>query len=190
MAQTRDRIIICERCFSIPQIIILSEKNIKLYCNNCNKTIIKDYSYFDKFLNKNIDDKLFHLENCNYNKEHQIKASIYCFNCSKYLCDECIKIHDLCVQVTKHINTSQKIKYQYFCQKHKEYPLDRYCTVCNEYLCANCNHNLFRRKTELKFVRNKDLNSSSHQEEHKEKIYQFEYDNYKYKKIIKKVKKI
>ena len=185
MAQTRDRIIICERCFSIPQIIILSEKNIQLYCNNCNKTIIKDYSYFDKFLNKNIDEKLFDLENCNYNKDHQTKASIYCFKCSKNLCDECIKIHDSYIQGTKHITISQKIKHQYFCENkgHEEFPLDRYCTKCNIYLCSHCNHNHNPPRTA-----NLENDRLDYSLEDKENLYIFENNNENNNNFIKEIK--
>ena len=169
-----------------PNYKILSENKIQLFCNNCKETKIKDYSYFDKFINKNIDEKLFDLENCNYNKEHQTKASIYCFNCSKYLCNECIKIHDLYIQGKKHITTTQKIKYQYFCQKHADFPLDRYCTECEVYLCPHCNHSLYRRPTFI--PGNKDLNFSLMQEEHKDKLYVFDDENDNNEKIRKMIK--
>ena len=185
MAQTRDRIIICERCFSIPHIIILSEKNIQLDWNNCNKTIIKDYSYFDKFLNKNIDEKLFDLEKCNYNKDHQTKASIYCFKCSKNLCNECIKIHDSYIQGTKHITISQKIKHQYFCENkgHEEFPLDRYCTKCNIYLCSHCNHNHNPPRTA-----NLENDRLDYSLEDKENLYIFENNNENNNNFIKEIK--
>ena len=168
MAQNNDRIIICEKCFNIPQIIILNAKNIQLFCNNCNETIIKDYHYFDKFLNKNKEEKLFDLEKCNFNKDHQTKAIIYCFKCSKNLCNECIKIHDSYMQGTDHITLPQKIKHQYFCQdnEHKEFPLDRYCTECNNYLCSHCKHN-----------------------HDKKNLYIFEDNNKNNKDIIKEIKK-
>ena len=185
MAQKSNRIIICETCFSIPQIVILSEKNIQIYCNNCKETIIKDYSYFDKFLNKKIDEKLFGLEKCNYNKDHQTKASIYCFKCSKNLCNECIKIHDSYLEGTKHITISQKIKHQYFCQNegHEEFPLDRYCIECKRYFCTHCNHN--HNSSNSINLESKSLGSQLQDEKN---IYIFEDNNKKNKYIIKEIK--
>ena len=144
MSGNKCNIVVCEKCYNIPKITLLNKANIQLYCNKCNETIIKDYSYFEKFLKKNekINDKIFDLPKCNYNNDHQSKSNLYCFQCSKYLCNECINIHEVSTRGKNHLTIKQNIYHQYYCPKngHEEYLLDRYCTQCNVYLCPLCKH--------------------------------------------------
>lgn len=46
---------------------------------------------------------------CTYNKNHETKSTIYCFQCSKYLCEECINIHKISFEEKNHIFIKQYI---------------------------------------------------------------------------------
>ena len=135
------RIVICEKCYNIPKIIFLNKNKVSLECQNCKESQIKDISYFDKFIDKNIEnEKLFDLQKCNYRENHEADSILYCFQCSRYLCKECLIIHNMTAIGIKHTTIKQKISNQYYCPKegHEEYILDRYCTKCNIYLCSKC----------------------------------------------------
>ena len=135
------RIVVCEKCYNIPKIIFLNKNKVSLECQNCKESQIKDISYFNKFIDKNIEnEKLFDLPQCNYRENHEAESILYCFQCSKYLCKECLNIHNMNAIGIKHTTIKQKISNQYYCPKegHEEYILDRYCTKCNIYLCSKC----------------------------------------------------
>ena len=135
------RIVICEKCYNIQKIIFLNKNKVSLECQDCKESQIKDISYFDKFLNKNIENEnLFDLPQCDYKENHEAESVLYCFQCSRYLCKECLNIHNMSAFGIKHTTIKQKITNQYYCQKegHEEYILDRYCTKCNIYLCSKC----------------------------------------------------
>ena len=135
------RIVICEKCYNIPKIIFLNKNKVSIECQNCKESQIKDISYFDKFLNKNIEnEKLFDLPQCNFRENHEAESILYCFQCSRFLCIECLNIHNMSNIGIKHTTIKQKITNQYYCPKegHEEYILDRYCTKCNIYLCSKC----------------------------------------------------
>ena len=135
------KVVICEKCYNIPKIVILNKGKIKIDCINCNESRIEEYSYFDKFIN-NKNAQLFELNPCNYeNHEISQESSIYCFQCDKYICESCLNnIHNKNLQTKKHSTTKQKIKSVYYCKQpgHEEYILDHYCTKCNIYLCSKC----------------------------------------------------
>ena len=133
-------IITCEKCNSIPKLILWSKNKVKIYCCECDKNEYKDISYFKKFVKKENKEELPDLLNCNYNKNHSTKAIEYCLQCTKYLCKECIKYHNISFEGKNHITVQQKINNQYYCQKedHKEYILNRFCRTCYKYLCPKC----------------------------------------------------
>ena len=115
------KIIVCEKCFSIPKITIINSIEVKLECHICNTNILYKIDYFKKFININEKDDLFALPNCS-KKKHFSKAIIYCFKCKKYLCEDCLKFHDEFFEEEKHDTIKQKINFQYFCTKkgHEE----------------------------------------------------------------------
>ena len=133
------KVIICEKCFNIPKITITNKNKIQLECKYCDSIISSDISYFNKYIKVNENDDVFTLPNCNF-KNHQEKSIIYCFKCSKYLCNDCLKDHNEIFQGKGHITIKQKIHHQYFCEKkdHEENILNRFCLKCNNYLCCNC----------------------------------------------------
>ena len=144
MYEVKFGVIVCENCYSIPEITILNKNKVQLKCQKCNDIKIKDLNYFEKF-RINIDkESWIEMPKCSFNKSHESKSVLYCFQCGKYLCDECINIHKISFEDKNHILIKQKIDSQYYCNKdgHKEYILNRYCILCKDYLCnqCKCNH--------------------------------------------------
>ena len=123
--------ITCEECFSIPKIIFLKKDKVKIECQKCKSTNIKDISYFDKFFKKLEENIFIDLPKCSFNKKHKCKSEKYCFQCTKYLCEECIKIHNISFSGKNHILIGQKMENQYYCDKedHSEYINNRFCTI-------------------------------------------------------------
>ena len=140
MSEIKPLIIICENCFNIPKIFIITKDKVKIECQKCNSSIIKDFSYFDKFIKRSEDENLVDLPKCSYNQEHESKSMKYCLQCTKYLCDKCIEIHNISFNKSQHLLIDQKFENQYYCNKdgHKEYIFNRYCTECKLYLCPQC----------------------------------------------------
>ena len=130
-------VIVCEKCYQIPEITIVNKKKVQIKCPKCNDTKMKDYSYFEKFMINIQKESWTNLPKC---KNHEAQTVEYCFKCRKYLCDECIKIHNASFEDKNHIFIKQTIDTQYYCDKkgHEEYILDQYCTQCNVYLCNQC----------------------------------------------------
>ena len=143
----KTKIVVCEKCNNIPRIIIISENKAQIECEKCNSSETKDFSYFDRYRNENDKNNQFlnDMPNCNFNKNHETKSILYCFQCSKYLCEECKKTHDIIYQDKNHNSIKQKIEHNYYCKNdgHQEYILDSYCIKCKTYLCSKCltNHN-------------------------------------------------
>ena len=132
-------IVTCEKCYSIPKLTLINQNKVEIYCQNCNNKIIRDISYFKKFI-KNCKEEKLDLPNCTYNKNHKLKSTKYCLQCTKYLCEDCLKNHQISFEGKNHIMIDQKIQNKYYCQKenHKEYILEKYCKECEEYLCFKC----------------------------------------------------
>ena len=132
-------IVTCEKCYSIPKLTLINQNKVEIYCQNCNNKIIRDISYFKKFI-KNCKEEKLDLPNCTYNKNHKLKSTKYCLQCTKYLCEDCLKYHQISFEGKNHLMIDQKIKNKYYCQKenHKEYILEKYCKECEEYLCFKC----------------------------------------------------
>ena len=135
------KIIVCDRCFNIPKITIINKKEVKLECENCDRNSILSLDYFDRFRNANENDRLFALPNCS-EQNHFSPAVLYCFKCSRYLCNDCLNNH---IRGRGHITINQKISHKFFCPKrfHEDNVLNIFCKECNSYLCRDCvrNHN-------------------------------------------------
>ena len=110
------KIIVCEKCFSIPKITIINSLEVELECQTCKTNKIYKFDYFKRFINIKENDDLFDLPNC-YKKKHSSKANIYCFKCNKYLCNDCLESHNEFFEGEKHDTINQKINHQYFCTK-------------------------------------------------------------------------
>ena len=138
MNDLKSKIIVCETCYSIPKLEILTEDKVKLKCSTCGEKT-KNISYFDKFMN-NINNEFTDMPKCNYNHSHEIKSISYCFYCTKYLCENCIQNHNIAFKENNHLLINQRIKNKYYCQKegHQDFILFKYCTLCNDYLCSKC----------------------------------------------------
>jgi len=139
LSNTKFDIITCEQCYSIPKLTLINQNKVKIYCKTCGINIIKDISYFKKFIKKSKEEKI-DLPNCTYNKNHKSKSTKYCLQCNKYLCGDCIKNHKISFEGKNHLMIQQEIQNRYYCQKegHQEYILERYCKKCEEYLCSKC----------------------------------------------------
>ena len=140
MEELKSSIVTCEECFNIPKIIILAKDKVKIECSKCNKTEIKDIQYFDKFYKKLEEKQFIDLPKCSFNDKHEVNSIKYCFQCIKYLCEECIKTHNIVFKEKSHILIEQKIENQYYCNidSHKEFIYDCFCIKCNTYLCPKC----------------------------------------------------
>ena len=79
------------------------------------------------------------LPKCSYNNNHKFPSVKYCYDCEKYLCNECIKEHNTAFE-QKHILLEQKIKSNIYCQKegHNGYKFNKYCPICEQYICPKC----------------------------------------------------
>ena len=165
------KIVVCENCHNIPRITILNENKVQIECQKCNTSEIKDFSYLNKYMKPSKEDILFTMPRCNYNKDHEETSIIYCFQCSKYLCEKCNELHNSINQGKKHYNINQKIENQYYCsiKGHQEYILDSYCIKCKVYLCSQCKIN---------------HNRNNH------KIYEFNEKNIKISEVKESIKKI
>ena len=134
------KVVICENCFNIPKITILNNSKVRIECEKCNESRIENTDYFDKFIKDN-HDKLFDLDKCNYDNHVEEKNStLYCFQCNKYICKDCLdNIHNKS-RLQNHSTIKQKLLNEYYCKKlgHEEYILDHYCTKCKDYLCPKC----------------------------------------------------
>ena len=134
------KVVVCERCLSIPKITIINPNKVLLECQICRSNNTSGIDYFNRFINVNENDDLFTLPICNFGVHHNVQAILYCFKCDKYLCNDCLERHDEFFQGRGHITINQKIKHQYFCAKssHEENVLNLYCLKCNKYLCCDC----------------------------------------------------
>ena len=133
-------IITCENCFNIPKILFIKKNKIEIECPKCKTKEIKDICYFEKFINKLEDKNFIDMPNCSYNEAHAINAKKYCFQCSKYLCEQCLSNHDIAFKGKTHILISQKVENNYYCNKegHTEFIYNQYCPECKSYLCQMC----------------------------------------------------
>ena len=124
----------------------LKKNEILISCPKWKLPTTKDISYFNKFFKKLEERNFIDLPKCSYNPEHISKSEKYCFQCTKYLCEECIKIHNISFKEKNHILIGQKIENQYYCNKkgHSEYINNRFCTKCNDYLSSEfkCKHDI------------------------------------------------
>ena len=133
------KVVVCEKCFNIPKIIIKNKNEIQLECQTCKSINLSPIDYFNRYININEKDDLYSLPYCNF-KEHNEKAILYCFKCNKYLCNDCLRYHNAIFKEKGHITIKQKINHKYFCENegHEENILNRFCTKCNKYLCCDC----------------------------------------------------
>ena len=69
------------------EIVSLEEDNIELKCNNNQYKKIKVKDYLDKMAQFNNNDL-----NKNICDLHKEKFSVFCFECKKHLCQECLKL--------------------------------------------------------------------------------------------------
>ena len=110
MEEIKYGIIVCEKCFTIPEITILNKNTVEVKCQQCNDITKKDFSYFINKYCKNIEEEnLIDMPKCNYNKSHQLNSILYCFQCEKYLCEECINIHNISFEDKNHFFIKQRI---------------------------------------------------------------------------------
>ena len=141
--ENKSGIITCEDCFSIPKITILAKDEIKIECPLCKKEKTKPISYFEIFTKKLKESKFKDLPKCTFKEAHESKSLKYCFKCTKYLCKDCIEIHNSIFKDHQFL-LEQNLNNKFKCDKegHEDFILYRYCTKCNVYLCSlcKCNH--------------------------------------------------
>ena len=70
------KVVICEKCYNIPKITILNNSKARIECEKCKETRIENKDYFNKFINDNVNNKLFALDKCNYDNHNEEKESI------------------------------------------------------------------------------------------------------------------
>ena len=101
------KVVVCEKCFNIPKIIIKNKNEIQLECQTCKSINLSPIDYFNRYININEKDDLYSLPYCNF-KEHNEKAILYCFKCNKYLCNDCLRNHNAIFKEKGHITIKQK----------------------------------------------------------------------------------
>ncbi len=108
---------------------IPSEFSINCVCKNGQTIISLDKL---KTLFHNLEYKIKDI----YCKKHNIKGIKYCNNCSAWLCDNCLLIHNEIVDnhyLTNSINEQPEI-----CKKHKDGEIKLYCKDCKKEICIFC----------------------------------------------------
>ena len=144
------KFITCQKCNDIPKITFLINNKVNLECSKCEISKIEDISYFNEYISPSLINFLPELSKCPFNDEHKLNAIKYCCNCNKFLCGECIKMHQILFKDSNHIILEQKVESKIYCNKenHCKNQYDRYCTICEDYLCPSCkceheNENIF-----------------------------------------------
>lgn len=130
--QTTD-IFRCEKCPLIPRLELAKQENkivVKYFCLNNHEGVVE----LDKFIDHKLD---FNEQTCSLCKEKNQNSNTFsfCFECSAYVCADCIKNE-------KHDSKHKKIlclnKLDSYCPVHDD-RFFGFCEDCKQNICNNCN---------------------------------------------------
>ena len=150
-----DDITRCPKCNLICLLTLIKENNkyyINYYCNNKHEGKIELKEYMNEYKNYSISKEL--CKDCGISQKDKNGEFMYCSNCNKFICYDCIKKH-------KEHNLFSIDKYDSLCKKH--YNLySSYCNNCKINLCPYCinehqTHNIIY-LTELKYSEDTKIN--------------------------------
>ena len=123
----------CEKCPLIPRLELAKQENkivVKYFCLNNHEGVVE----LDKFIDHKLD---FNEQTCSLCKEKNQNSNTFsfCFECSSYVCADCIKNE-------KHDSKHQKIlclnKLDSYCPVHDD-RFFGFCEDCKQNICNNCN---------------------------------------------------
>ena len=124
-----------ERIPKLNLFILKGELKVLIRCecrdNYCD---IMNWDFYENFTK----DVPFQRGICESNKKHQdlqFLAKSFCITCQKWLCDECLQIHDN-KDNCNHKISSNKFILRDICRKHNESLY--YCEICKKYECIEC----------------------------------------------------
>ena len=129
---------ICQECL-IKDLLLLNFKNLENKDKiqfNCICWMGKSQQYqFSDFIE--IIKKINELkQKKNICQNHQNEAVKYCKDCELWLCDECLKIHD--VFNKSHILSVKGVPLKLKCKNHNNEFTQFYCLQCKEEICSFC----------------------------------------------------
>lgn len=126
-------IISCPTCGKIPFITLVSVNEVKCECScstmNSNTLTLNDF--FDKYCNKTQREEYCY----NTKKHNEVKASTFCFQCQKWICEKCLEVHN--DFMGDHETTTLPLL-QTKCLFHKDENITYFCKDCNEHICNLC----------------------------------------------------
>ena len=128
--------LVCPTCNRVPSIshhVYNDDIMFDLHCN-CSKTSVSllQSEYFKKM--KSLHESK---HQCTLLPEHKTKPSNkYCKNCTQWLCDDCIPVHNK-VNPT-HLVMANDFKFEEFCYEHKTKAAIAKCKKCSYLLCKDC----------------------------------------------------
>ena len=126
-----DDITRCPKCNLICLLTLIKENNkyyINYYCDNKHEGKIELKEYMNEYKNYSISKEL--CKDCGISQKDKNEEFMYCSNCNKFICYDCIKKH-------KGHNLFSIDKYDSLCKKHF-YIYSFYCFDCQKNICPLC----------------------------------------------------
>ena len=150
-----DDITRCPKCNLICLLTLIKENNkyyINYCCDNKHEGKIELKEYMNEYKNYSISKEL--CKDCGISQKDKNEEFMYCSNCNKFICYDCIKKH-------KGHNLFSIDKYDSLCKKHSNL-FSSYCNNCKINLCPYCinehqTHNIIY-LTELKYSEDTKIN--------------------------------
>ena len=126
-----DDITRCPKCNLICLLTLIKENNkfyINYCCDNKHEGKIELKEYMNEYKNYSISKEL--CKDCGISQKDKNEEFMYCSNCNKFICYDCIKKH-------KGHNLFSIDKYDSLCKKHF-YIYSFYCFDCQKNICPLC----------------------------------------------------
>lgn len=132
-------LLLCIKCQTkIPFISLAKIGHILQVETNCVKCNSIDTIELKEYLEiMNQIDQLSHY--CTKNNNHSTIPSLkFCLNCNKWICQECIDIHQQFEETIKHCFLSKELNYDRMCSEHKNKTVKYYNEDTRVLLCNKC----------------------------------------------------
>lgn len=152
-------IIFCPHCHQIPIIKLKNPHNFQIEMD-CRCSFYQTIP-LKTFLNQ-IKSYTSPKKNCEMIKKHNYKpAKEFCYNCSQWICEDCISSHKEIKDLLCHKRGKIEIFLDTTCKIHPSNVYDSYCKYCNQELCSYC-RNTHERNHEIIYL-NSYLNEKGYQ---------------------------
>lgn len=156
--------ILCIKCKkNIPMIKLHQAKGIiilDINCKNCHQKYDIPLNEYSTVLYEIASER----HHCTNKENHlNLPSFIYCVFCSKWLCTDCNKDHQIYSQLTNHFRISNEIIVNSKCP-HYSKPYEYYCKECNDCFCDKCldfhqkiNHSIITKDELIEEISNLDI---------------------------------